>query len=169
VDWTGVNGYSQMSRIPQPLSQKIWRVGIIILLLPLLLPVVALALSLWVLHRITLYLLVWALWLPKGKDVLFVYSDSPIWRGYMTEHVLPLVQTRAVVLNWSERSRWRKWSLAVQILRFFGGGHDFNPMVILFRPLRRAQEFRFWSAFKDWKRGETEPVERLRSDLLFRL
>jgi hypothetical protein len=158
-----------MSRISQPLSQKIWQAAIIILLLPLLLPLVALTLSLWVLHRITLYLLVWALWLPQGKDVLVVYSDSPVWCDYMTEQVLPLVQARAVVLNWSERSRWRKWSLAVHILRSFGAGREFNPMVILFRPLRRAQKFRFWSAFKEWKRGDTEPVERLRNDLLLRL
>jgi hypothetical protein len=34
-----------------------------------------------------------------------------------------------------------------------------------FRPLRRARIFRFWQAFKTWKRGDTNPVEQLRIDL----
>jgi hypothetical protein len=38
-------------------------------------------------------------------------------------------------------------------------------MVIMFRPLRRAKLFRFWSAFQDWKHGYQERVERLRNEL----
>jgi hypothetical protein len=87
----------------------------------------------------------------------------------MREQVLPMVQERAVVLNWSERSKWRKWSFPAHVLRSFGGGQEFNPMVVLFQPFRRAQTFRFWLAFKHWKRGDTEPVERLRSELLINL
>ena len=117
-------------------------------------------------HRFALYLLVWLLWLPRGKDVLVVYSDSPIWREYMTTQVLPLVQERAIVLNWSERKRWSRWWLGVPVFHNFGGESDFNPLVILFRPLRPARTFRFWLPFKDWKRDYREPVERLRQELV---
>jgi hypothetical protein len=158
-----------MSRSTQPRARRVLQFAFIILLLPVLLPLIVLAISFWLLHRVTLYLLVWALWLPRGKNILFVYSDSPIWKAYMTQEVLPLVEEQAVVLNWSERSKWRKGSLAVRVLRSFGGGREFNPMVILFRPLRRAQTFRFWSAFKDWKHGKTEAVEQLRNDLFLQL
>ncbi len=137
----------------------------IVVLLPLILPLVVLALLLFTLHRVVLYLLIWLLWLPKGKDTLFVYSDSPIWQEYMTRHVLPLVENRAVLLNWSQRRTWRKWRLTEQVFYSFGGGHDFNPMVIVFRPLRRAKLFRFWPAFKDWKQGRTESVGQLTNDL----
>src|SRR5215831_2705477 len=85
--------------------------ALIIVSLPLLLPLFLIALVLFLLHRGVLYLLIWLLWLPSGKDTLVVYSNSPIWQDYMTEQVLPLVQERAVVLNWSERSTWRKWRL----------------------------------------------------------
>jgi hypothetical protein len=131
----------------------------------LLLPLIVVALVLFALHRLVLYLLVWLLWVPKGKDTLFVYSDSPIWQEYMTQQVLPLVEDRAIVLNWSERSRWRKWRLTQQVFYSFGGYREFNPMIIMFRPLHRAKLFRFWSAFKDWKHGRTEPVEQLRNEL----
>ncbi len=158
-----------MSLAPRPLVQRVWQVTLIILLLPVVLPLVILAVTFWFLHRVSLYLLIWLLWLPKGKDILFVYSDSPIWREYMTQQLLPLVQGRAIVLNCSERSTWRRWSLAVRVLRSFGGGREFNPMVILFRPLRPARTFRFWSAFKEWKQGDTGSVERLRNELLLQL
>jgi hypothetical protein len=97
--------------------------------------------------------------------VLFVYSDSPIWHDYMTTEVLPMLSNRAVVLNWSQRKQWPKLSLAVHVFRSLGGEKEFNPLVVVFRPFRRAKLFRFWSAFKEWKRGHTEAVEKLKCDL----
>ena len=136
--------------------------------LPLWLPLIVLVVFLRTLYGLTLYLAVWFTWLPRGKDVLFVYSDSPIWHGYMMNEVLPVVRERAVVLNWSERKQWRH-TLAVLMFRFLAGDHAFNPMVVLFRPLRFAQQFRFWQPFKLYKRGMPEAVEQMRQDLLMRL
>lgn len=136
---------------------------IISLLAILLAPVV---IVLYWLHRMALYGLIWLLWLPRGKDVLLVYSDSTIWYDYMTTQVVPFVQNRAVILNWSERRKWSKWSFPVHVFRSFGGTNEFNPMVAVFRPFRRVRMFRFWAAFKEWKHGDTEPVTRLREDLL---
>lgn len=141
-------------------------VVLIVGILPLLLPLVVLAITSHLLYRALLYLLVWALWLPRGKDVLFVYSDSPIWHEYMTTQILPLVQERAVILNWSERKRWSRWTLGVAVFHHFGGAGDFNPLVVVFRPLRLARIFRFWSAFKDLKRGYEGPVRSLTQDLV---
>jgi len=152
-----------MSRQPQRPSQR--QVAFVIVLLPLIIPLAILSFVLLALHRVALHALVWLLWLPRGKDVLFVFSDSPIWRDYMTQQVLPMVQERAVVVNWSERSRWPKLWFPAHVLRTFGGATEFNPLVIVFRPFRRVQLFRFWQPFKEWKRGYTEPVERLTNDL----
>ena len=154
-----------MPHQPRTVRKRVTEVTLIVVLLPLCLPLIVVGVVLFALHRVVLYLLVWLLWVPKGKDTLFVYSNSPIWQEYMTQQVLPLVQNRAIVLNWSERSIWRKWRLTPQIFYSFGGGHDFNPMVIIFRPLRRAKLFRFWSAFKDWKHGHSERVEQLTNAL----
>ena len=150
----------------QSFSQRLKNAVLVVLFLPFVLPLALLAIVLHILYKITLYLLVWVIWLPRGKDILFVYSDSPIWRDYMATEILPLVQDRAVVLNWSERKKWHRWRLGVAVFHHFAGGREFNPLVMLFRPVRLARVFRFWSAFKDWKRGYREPVDRLRQDLL---
>ncbi len=146
-------------------SQSIWQPVAVLVMLPIVLPLVLVAVTLGLAHRAVLYALVWLLWLPRGTDTLLVYSDSPIWQEYMTSQVLPLVQERAVVLNWSERKRWPRLSLAVHVFHSFGGRREFNPMVIVFRPFARAKRFRFWQPFQDWKRGYKEPVERLRQEL----
>ena len=157
------------TRQKQPFSRRIRQVGLIVVLLPFVVPLAIFAIASHLLYRALLYLLVWVLWLPRGKDLLLVYSDSPIWREYVMTRILPLVQERSVVLNWSERKKWSRWSLGVAVFHHFGGAGDFNPLVVLFRPLRVAKIYRFWSAFKDWKRGHKEPVERLTQDLAARL
>jgi len=112
-----------------------------------------------------LYLTIWLSWATRGRDILFVYSDSPVWRDYMLSEMLPLVENRAIVLNWSERSRWKSWSLRVLAFRFFGGRKAFNPLIVVFRPFRLAQKFRFWPAFREWKQGNRSAVEALKSDI----
>ena len=154
-----------MTRQKQPFSRRIGQVILIVVLLPFIVPLATFAIVSHLLYRALLYLLVWVLWLPQGKDVLLVYSDSPIWREYVITQLLPLVHERAVVLNWSERKKWSRWSLGVVVFHHFGGAGDFNPLVVLFRPLRFARIYRFWSAFKDWKRGHKEPIERLMQEL----
>jgi len=155
-----------MDRQGKTLVRKVLDAALVVLILAVALPLALVTIGLALLYRGALYRLVWLLWLPKGKDILFVYSDSPIWHAYMTTEILPLVERRAVVLNWSERSKWPQWSLGVKVFRRFGGTRDFNPLVVLFRPLQRARTFRFWPVFKDWKHGYREPVEKLRRELL---
>jgi hypothetical protein len=148
------------------IGRKVFKLAMLALFAPIIVPLVIVALVVYFLNRIVIYLLVWILWLPNGKDVLYVSSDSPIWKEYMETEILPLVAQRAIVLNWSGRSRWRKWSFAVRVFRTFGGRHDFNPMIVLFHPFRSARIFRFLPEFEDWKHGDSAGVEKLRHDLI---
>jgi hypothetical protein len=146
--------------------RKFGEAALIVLLLPLVVPIALIGLLLFLANRLILNALVLVCWFPRGKDILFVYSDSPIWLEYMTTEVLPLVKHRAAVLNWSERTRWSPWSLAVRLFRSYAGRKDSNPIVILFRPLRRARCFRFLPALQEWKHGNHVPLEALRHDLI---
>lgn len=139
---------------------------VILPFLPFILALALIAVILHLLYRVALYLLIWSLWLPKGKDILFIFSDSPIWREYMATELLPLVEERAIVLNWSRRKTWSRWSLSVAAFRHFGGHRAFNPMIVIFRPFHTAKAFRFWAAFREWKQGNRQSIDRLRADLL---
>jgi hypothetical protein len=156
-------------RDKRPFSRRLFEAALIIVVVPLVLPLALLGLILYVLNRIVVYLLVWVCWLPSGKDVLFVSSESTVWKEYMETQILPLVRNRATVLNWSERNKWPKWSFAVRVFRTFGRSRDHTPMVVIFRPFRRARILRFLPAFKDFKQGHTENVEQLRRELMLAL
>jgi hypothetical protein len=141
----------------------------VVILSPILVPLIFLLfLVLVILAGLAIslvYLSIWILWLTRGKDILFVYSDSPIWRDYMLTEMLPLISSRAIVLNWSERRAWKRWSLSVLAFRLFGGHKAFNPLIVLFRPFRRARKYRFWPAFREWKQGNRQAVERLKVEV----
>jgi hypothetical protein len=134
-------------------------------LLLVLLPLVMVAIVLWLVAAVLLQLVVWLTWCPRGRYVLVVYSNSPIWQEYFEAHVLPAVSSRGVVLNWSDRKRWQ-YSLPVSLFRLFGGTRDFNPLAIVFQPLTWPRRFPFYRAFQAFKHGRPEEVERIRRELL---
>ena len=155
-----------MSREPESIARKVPRFTLFIFFLPVILPLVVIGLVLHIANKAIVYVLVWVLWLPRGKDVLYISSDSPIWKEYMETGVFPLVAKRAIVLSWSARSKWPKWSFAVRVFRAFGQGRDFNPMVVLFRPFRPARVFRFLPPFRERKHGNAAAIDQLRGDLM---
>lgn len=137
-------------------------------LLVVLLPLVIVVLGLWLVGALLLQMVIWTTWCSRGRYALVVYSSSPIWREYFEEHVLPALGGRAEVLNWSERRQWRL-SLAVVVFRFFGGSREFNPMAIVFTPLAWPRHFRFYRAFRAFKYGHRDDVDRLLQEFLGRL
>jgi len=130
-------------------------IALLVLLLPLWL---ALFVPIWLIVVAWLFVvlqLATALtWLPRGRRVVFVYSNSPVWRDYIEQTLLPRLPPTAVVLNWSERRSWPFWSLAVWLFNVYGGRREFNPIALVVRPLRVPRRFRFWRAFRDFKHGK---------------
>ncbi len=127
---------------------------VVVLISPLLLPF----LLVYGLYAFLLHVLLWLLWGLTGRRVLFVYSNSPVWQSYIEANILPRLPRGSVVLNWSERRRWRWWSLSAAVFHFFGGNREFNPLAVVVRPLRWGRPFRFWRAFRDAKHGNQEAL-----------
>ena len=138
---------------------------LIILLLPLIVVAGCLAMLVFVFYRISLYLLVWSCWCTRGRNVLLVYSESPLWYDDIRATVIPKLPGSSNVLNWSQRRTWKWYQLSVHVARHFGGNREFNPIVVIFRPFRPAKIFRFWSAFKDQKHGKTETLVSLKREM----
>jgi hypothetical protein len=137
--------------------------GLLVLLLlsPLLLPLFLIVAVARVIGALALHLLTLLVWIPAGRRVLFVYSDSPVWKVHLETEVLPRLPSTAAVLNWSERSRWSRWSLSVWLFRFYAGTKEYNPLGIVVRPFWGPKLFRFWRAFRDSKHGKHEPLRTL--------
>jgi hypothetical protein len=141
-------------------ASKWWHVALLLLLSPVIMVSLAAAAVLSVLSTVCLHLAIWAWWCSRGRDILFVYSESPLWRDYIVEQILPVLGDRAIVLNWSERNRWRM-SLAQWAFYHFGGRRNFNPLAVVFRPFRRTRTFRFWESFREMKHGRPASLRAL--------
>jgi hypothetical protein len=130
---------------------------LIILLLIILSPILIISVLLYFLWGGILYLTIWLT--AKKPFVVFVYSNSPTWKDYIEREILPHIQDRAVILNWSERRNWKD-SLAVLAFRCFGGYRNFNPIGMVFRPFRFVKAYRFFEAFKHGKLKRVEEIKR---------
>ena len=135
------------------------------LVVVILVPIVLVAALIYYSWGLILSTAIWIVWGLQGRNILLVYSDSPIWSGYIEQEILPHISETIVILNWSERKQW-KTSLAVLAFKLYGGSRGFNPMAIVFRPFRLHKVFRFYEAFKDFKHGKTEPLEKIRLDFI---
>ena len=134
---------------------------LVVLLLPLLVLIGLTYLTL----ATTLYLAVWSTWLPRGRRVILVYSNSPAWQTYIETNIIPRLPANTVILNWSERSQWRSLALPVLVWRFFAGRRDFNPVAIVFRYFRFAKVIRFYRAFRDSMHGRPSALAAAESEL----
>jgi hypothetical protein len=152
-----------MTAKPKP-KAKWWHVALVIPFAPVLFVVLVLALVSFVVASVCLHIAIWSRWCVRGRDILFVYSDSPIWHDYIEQHLLPHLRDRAVVLNWSRRRGWRL-SLARAAVHHFGGWREFNPMAVVFRPFRRTRTFRFLQPFRDFKHGHPKALHHMESEL----
>ncbi len=105
-------------------------------------------------------------WTPEGKNILFIYSESPNWKEYIEKNIAPSIDKKTVFLNWSKRIEWNKSKpLEAKVLFHWGGDSEFNPMAIVFTPNWRVKTIRFHKAFKDYKHGKIALLKEKESKL----
>lgn len=105
-------------------------------------------------------------WGASGKRVILVYSNSPHWQAYIEEHWLSRVARVAVVLNWSERSRWpEQHPFEAEVFRMWAGDREFNPVAIVIPQRGPVRVIRFWRAFRDYKHGRDRALRAAEAEL----
>lgn len=108
-------------------------------------------------------------WRSSGIKGVLIYSDSPNWKAYIEEQWLGKLGGKMIVLNWSQRKRWR-FSLASEMHGYYcGWNQNYNPAAVIPRGLRQPLVFRFFYAFRDAKHGNREALERLEKRLFAEL
>ena len=142
------------------LADIIWTVIGIIFSLILLAVVISYAHKWWLRTRF------WLRYGSKGRNILFVYSDSPNWKEYIELNILPRIERYAVTLNWSERKKWKdEHLLESKVFKRWAGYREFNPVAIVFQPVGKVRVIRFWQAFRDYKHGKEGPLKRAEEEL----
>jgi hypothetical protein len=132
---------------------------LVVVLVPALLPVLAITALAFVISTCGIHFAVWSLWCSRGRDVLLVYSDSPHWGEFFATEIAPRLERRAVLLNRSaprrSQARLARWAYG-----HWGGSREHCPLALVFRPLWRTRVFRFYQPFLEWKQGKLAALER---------
>jgi len=132
----------------------------------LLSPLLLIGFATYGIYLALLYFAVWIRWCAQGARTFVVYSRSPHWQERFETHLIPMLPTNAIVVNWSDRKSWRRLSLTTQVFNSFLGAYNHTPSAIIFRPFRRAKVIRFYEAYMSYKHGNPTPVLALESELL---
>jgi hypothetical protein len=129
---------------------------------PLWLGLLAMAVLAHAIQRVTLYSIVWLCWIGLApRRILFVYSDSPNWKEHIEQVILPRLPENSVVLNWSQRGTWPRFSVSVWLFHAFAGRREFNPIGLVFSRYRLVARYRFWQPFRDAKHGHPDSLRTL--------
>jgi len=142
-------------------------IGLILLFLT---PLIVISILLGVIYsafvEIYLRLKFLAVVVSQKKFVLFIYSDSPVWKSYIENNILAQIQNQSIILNWSNRNKWSKLSWTVQSFKYWGGEKNFNPLAIVFCNFTKIKVFRFYTAFHDYKHGKVDSLQKIESQFL---
>lgn len=95
---------------------------------------------------------------PGGRRSLCLFLQ-PYLEGVYGDRNLSIVNRTRDSAELVASQYVGKVEFRLRVFRIFGSGDNFNPMVVLFRPLRRGRIFRFLPAFKEWKHGNGTSLE----------
>ena len=140
-------------------KRLLWVPGII-----LLIPWIIIVLLGFLVKALFISLAVRFVYLVRGRYIVFVHSNSPVWQDYISTHILPRLPSDTVIMNWSDRSNWKWLSLPVRVFRHYGADSEFNPLGMVGAPLRGMRTFRFWQPFRDFKHGNEAPLKELEAE-----
>ena len=151
-----------MTHTPKSLIAKL----IILVVAVVLSPLIIAGVVAYVVYSAILYLSIWMTWCHTGSRVFVSYSRSPHWQARFEAVLIPRLPASTIIVNWSDRKTWSRLSLRTLAFEHFLGRNAHTPAVIIFRPLRRAQVFRFYEAYMKFKHGDELPVQDQESALL---
>lgn len=73
----------------------------------------------WLLYRTVLCILAWFMWASPTQEIVVVFNGESRTTEYLS-HLAPLVEGRAVFLDYSQCRKWPWLSMSAQLFHHFG-------------------------------------------------
>ena len=108
-------------------------------------------------YRFWLKIRFWVRHGRKGRVILFVYSDSSNWKDHIETKILPRLEARSVILNWSKRREWESsMGFETRLFEQWTGTREFTPVAVLFPLFGKVKVFRLWEPSGNSKEGKNK-------------
>lgn len=107
-------------------------------------------------------------WFPKGKYIFFLYSDSKKWKDYFENELVPKIQGKASVWNWSTRQKdgWNDDIIEAKILKPYKLLGYFYPMAIVFLPSGEVKTFQFYTPYVNMLKSGKDEYNKMEKEFL---
>jgi hypothetical protein len=107
-------------------------------------------------------------WFPQSKYVFFLYSDSRKWKEYFESELIPKIQDKASIWNWSTRAQsgWGTDSIEAQIFKLHRPLGRYYPIAIVFIPGGVVKTFQFYTAYVDMIKSGDDRYKSLENEFL---
>lgn len=107
-------------------------------------------------------------WFSQGKYVFFLYSNSRKWKEYFEKELIPKIQDKAVIWNWSTRYEhgWNDELLDAKALRFFRPTGHFYPMAIIFLRSGDVKVFQFYTPYVSMLKSGKDDYQKFEKEFL---
>jgi hypothetical protein len=95
---------------------------------------------------------------PKGKYILFTYSESENWSHYIEGSILPEIEEYSFIINRSKDQHWKsEFKLERRAIELWAN-LNVNPIAIVFESSKKVKVIPFYEAFRDLKHGKQETI-----------
>ena len=107
-------------------------------------------------------------WFSKGRHIFFLYSDSKKWKEYFEQKLVPKIQDKAVIWNWSTRQKdgWNENLIEAQIMSLFRPMGFFYPMAIVFLPSGDVKTFQFYTPYVNKIKSGKDDYNKMEKEFL---
>lgn len=90
---------------------------------------------------------------PSEKCILFIYSESENWSPYIQEHIIPRIESSAVIINRTTQQNWKQEYVLEKRALELWASIEHNPVAIIFGR-KSVKAFLFFEGFRDLKHGK---------------
>ncbi len=109
-------------------------------------------------------------WFPKDKYAFFIYSNSKKWKSYFEQELIPKIQSKAIIWNWSTRLQygWNNGLLEAKALKTFQTSRYYYPIAIVFLYSGKVKIFDFYTPYVKMlkSQNENQDYKNLEKDFL---
>ena len=107
-------------------------------------------------------------WFSKGRHIFFLYSDSKKWKEYFEQKLVPKIQDKAVIWNWSTRQKdgWNENLIEAKIMSLFRPMGFFYPMAVVFLPSGDVKIFQFYLPYVNKIKSGKDDYNKMEKEFL---
>lgn len=107
-------------------------------------------------------------WSAQGRRLIFFTTNGKHWKAYFEKELLPRLQGKAQIVNWSTRQQdgWKEASLEARIIDLYGRWPRIAPSAFVLLPSGALKAFFFHDTFRKFLKSGKPAFKEQEAELV---